>query len=65
MSTFNIIKQINKNYIVFFVLLSISSISILFQSFSLENNNKIIKETYGISYKHFLWRLIMLTLYLP
>jgi len=47
MSTFNIIKQINKNYIVFFVLLSISSIY-LFQSFSLENNNKIIKETYGI-----------------
>ena len=47
MSTFNIIKQINKNYIVFFVLLSISSIY-LFQSFSLENNNNIIKETYGI-----------------
>ena len=47
MSTFNIIKQINKNYIVFFVLLSISSIY-LFQSFSLENNFNIIKETYGI-----------------
>ena len=47
MSTFNIIKQINKNYIVFFVLLSISSIY-LFQSFSLENKNNIIKETYGI-----------------
>jgi hypothetical protein len=47
MSTFNIIKQINKNYIVFFVLLSISSIY-LFQSFSLENKNSIIKETYGI-----------------
>ena len=47
MSTFNIIKQINKNYIVFFVLLSTSSIY-LFQSFSLENNNNIIKETYGI-----------------
>ena len=47
MNTFNIIKQINKNYIVFFVLLSISSIY-LFQSFSLENKNNIIKETYGI-----------------
>jgi len=47
MSTFNIIKQINKNYVVFFVLLSISSIY-LFQSFSLENKNNIIKETYGI-----------------
>lgn len=47
MSTFNIIKQIDKNYIVFFVLLSISSIY-LFQSFSLENKNNIIKETYGI-----------------
>jgi hypothetical protein len=47
MSTFNIIKQINKNYIVFFVLLSISSIY-LFQSSSLENKNNIIKETYGI-----------------
>ena len=47
MSTFNIIKQINKNYIVFFVLLSISSIY-LFQSFSLENKNNLIKESYGI-----------------
>ncbi len=47
MSTFNIIKQINKNYIVFFVLLSISSIY-LFQSLSLENKNNIIKVTYGI-----------------
>jgi hypothetical protein len=47
MSTFNIIKQINKNYLVFFVLLSISSIY-LFQSSSLENKNNIIKETYGI-----------------
>lgn len=61
MSTFNIIKQINKNYIVFFVLLSISSIY-LFQSFSLENKNNIIKETYGlvqtlpmeIDYAHFI-----------
>jgi hypothetical protein len=47
MSTFNIIKQINKNYIIFFLLLSISSIY-LFQSFSVENKNNIIKETYGI-----------------
>jgi hypothetical protein len=47
MSTFNIIKQINKNYIVFFLLLSISSIY-LFQSFSVENKNNIIKEIYGI-----------------
>jgi len=47
MSTFNIIKQINKNYLVYFVLLSISSIY-LFQSSSLENKNNIIKETYGI-----------------
>ena len=47
MNTFNIIKQINKNYIVFFVLLSISSIY-LFQSFSLENKNYLIKESYGI-----------------
>ena len=61
MNTFNIIKQINKNYIVFFVLLSISSIY-LFQSFSLENKNNIIKETYGlvqtlpmeIDYAHFI-----------
>ena len=61
MSTFNIIKQINKNYIVFFVLLSISSIC-LFQSFSLENKNNIIKESYGviqtfpmeIDYAHFI-----------
>ena len=47
MSTFNIIKQINKNYLVFFVLLSISSIY-LFQSLSLENKNNLIKEAYGI-----------------
>lgn len=47
MSTFNIIKQINKNYLVFFVLLSISSIY-LFQSSAFENKNNIIKETYGI-----------------
>jgi len=47
MNNFNIIKQFNKNFIVFFVLLSISSIC-LFQSFSLENKNNLIKESYGI-----------------
>lgn len=47
MNNFNIIKQFNKNFIVFFVLLSISSIY-LFQSFSLENKNILIKEAYGI-----------------
>ena len=47
MNNFNIIKQFNKNFIVFFVLLSISSIY-LFQSFSLENKNNLIKEAYGI-----------------
>jgi hypothetical protein len=47
MNNFNIIKQFNKNFIVFFVLLSISSIY-LFQSFSLENINNLIKEAYSI-----------------
>ncbi|HEX7141480.1 MAG TPA: hypothetical protein VF222_03265 [Nitrososphaeraceae archaeon] len=47
MNNFNIIKQFNKNFIVFFVLLSLSSIY-LFQSFSLENKNILIKEAYGI-----------------
>ena len=47
MNNFNIIKQFNKNFIVFFVLLSISSIY-LFQSLSLENKNNLIKEAYGI-----------------
>ncbi len=47
MSNFNIIKQFNKNFIIFFVLLSLSSIY-LFQSFSLENKNNLIKEAYGI-----------------
>lgn len=47
MNNFNIIKQFNKNFIVFLVLLSISSIY-LFQSFSLENKNNLIKEAYGI-----------------
>ena len=47
MNNFNILNQFNKNFIVFFILLSISSIC-LFQSFSLENKNNIIKESYGI-----------------
>ncbi len=47
MNNFNIIKQFNKNFIVLFILLSISSIY-LFQSFSLENKNNLIKEAYGI-----------------
>ena len=61
MNNFNILNQINKNFIVFFILLSISSIC-LFQSFSLENKNNIIKESYGviqtfpmeIDYAHFI-----------
>jgi hypothetical protein len=48
MNNFNIIKQFNKDFIVLFVFLSISSIY-LFQSFSLENKNNLIKEAYGIS----------------
>lgn len=47
MNNFNILNQFNKNFIVFFILLSISSIC-LFQSFSLENKNNLIKESYGI-----------------
>jgi len=47
MNNFNIIKQFNITFIVFFVLLSISSIY-LFQSLSLENKNNLIKEAYGI-----------------
>ena len=61
MNNFNILNQFNKNFIVFFILLSISSIY-LFQSFSLENKNNIIKESYGviqtfpmeIDYAHFI-----------
>ncbi len=61
MNNFNILNQFNKNFIVFFILLSISSIC-LFQSFSLENKNNIIKESYGviqtfpmeIDYAHFI-----------
>jgi hypothetical protein len=60
-NNFNILNQFNKNFIVFFILLSISSIC-LFQSFSLENKNNIIKESYGviqtfpmeIDYAHFI-----------
>jgi uncharacterized membrane protein YqhA len=47
MNNFPILNQLNKNFIVFFILLSISSIC-LFQSFSLENKNYLIKESYGI-----------------
>jgi hypothetical protein len=61
MNNFNILNQFNKNFIVFFILLSISSIC-LFQSFSLENKTNIIKESYGviqtvpmeIDYAHFI-----------
>ena len=61
MNNFNILNQFNKNFIVFFILLSISSIC-FFQSFSLENKNNIIKESYGviqtfpmeIDYAHFI-----------
>jgi hypothetical protein len=47
MNNFPILNQLNKNFIIFFILLSISSIC-LFQSFSLENKNYLIKESYGI-----------------
>ena len=47
MNNFPILNQSNKNFIVFFILLSISLIC-LFQSFSLENKNYLIKESYGI-----------------
>lgn len=61
MNNFNILNQFNKNFIIFFILLSVSSIC-LFQSFSLENKNNIIKESYGviqtfpmeIDYAHFI-----------
>jgi hypothetical protein len=60
MNYFTILNRFNKNFIVFFILLSISSIC-LFQSFSLENKNNIIKESFGliqtfpmeIDYAHF------------
>jgi len=47
MNNFPILNQLNINFIVFSILLSISSIC-LFQSFSLENKNYLIKESYGI-----------------
>ena len=47
MNYFTILNRFNKNFIVFFILLSISSIC-LFQSFSPENKNNLIKESYGI-----------------
>ena len=61
MNNFNILNRFNKNFIVFFILLSVSSIC-LFQSFSLENKNNIIKESFGviqtfpmeIDYAHFI-----------
>ena len=61
MNNFTIINQFNKNFIVFFILISISSIC-LFPSLSLENKNNVIKESYGviqtfpmeIDYAHFI-----------
>lgn len=61
MNNFNILNQFNKNFFGFFILLSVSSIC-LFQSFSLENKNNIIKESFGviqtfpmeIDYAHFI-----------
>jgi hypothetical protein len=61
MNNFTIINQFNKNFIVFFILLSVSSICI-FQSFSPENKNNLIEESYGviqtfpmeIDYAHFI-----------
>ncbi len=47
MNNFNILNQFNKNFIVFFILLSVSTICI-FQSFSLENKNNLIKESFGV-----------------
>jgi hypothetical protein len=61
MNNFSILNQFNKNFIIFFILLSVSSIC-LFQSFSLENKNNVIKESFGviqtfpmeIDYAHFI-----------
>jgi len=61
MNNFHILNQFNKNFIIFFILLSVSSIC-LFQSFSLENKNNVIKESFGviqtfpmeIDYAHFI-----------
>jgi hypothetical protein len=61
MNNFNILNQFNKNFIVFFILLSVSIICI-FQSFSLDNKNNLINESFGviqtfpmeIDYAHFI-----------
>ena len=61
MNNFNILNQFNKNFIVFFILLSVSTICI-FQSFSLDNKNNLINESFGviqtfpmeIDYAHFI-----------
>lgn len=61
MNYFNILNQFNKNFIVFFILLSVSTICI-FQSFSLDNKNNLINESFGviqtfpmkIDYAHFI-----------
>lgn len=61
MKNFNILNQFNKNFIVFFILLSVSTICI-FQSFSLDNKNNLINESFGviqtfpmeIDYAHFI-----------
>lgn len=61
MNNFNILNQFNKNFIVFFILLYVSTICI-FQSFSLDNKNNLINESFGviqtfpmeIDYAHFI-----------
>lgn len=61
MNNFNILNQFNKNFIVFFILLSVSTICI-FQSFFLDNKNNLINESFGviqtfpmeIDYAHFI-----------
>ncbi len=61
MNNFNILNQFKKNFIVFFILLSVSTICI-FQSFSLNNKNNLINESFGviqtfpmeIDYAHFI-----------
>lgn len=61
MKNFNILNHFNKNFIVFFILLSVSTICI-FQPFSLDNKNNLINESFGviqtfpmeIDYAHFI-----------
>lgn len=61
MNYFTILNRFNKNFIVFFILLSVSTICI-FQSFSLDNKNNLINESFGviqtfpmeIDYAHFI-----------